>query len=842
MVDWHLSGDEEAFFKLVALGGRPNLLQSDDGAVDHAAAASDAVSARQFANDFLTRPNKYLGQSGDWSGENEFQQDASRQAFLRDYAERLRQMAPKPPFEFVYAAELTLGHYDKKLGGFPLQGSPDLRSLRFGWLQPSPDFQWPGLFLPIDEAGAQRLLDRLEASRNSQRDNLRAVRLAAVIEAGRLDPSSLDLQLSLRHLTLYDDHLTKSIYEFPQSLYAFPAPAASARPAQNVVSRLLAPPPGVMPIRLPVLEGRPVLSPDDNGERFLTSERFLTLVALGQFPDLLRERQGIDREAEMLFVRHFFTPDVQLQLADGCATPAVPSSLWTCGKSEWKGADEFARDRSRQSFVQDYLPKLKEFAPKGPVEFAYLTYLTRVGLPEYDGKRGGFALGKIGLDEFFGKTIGPRIKWTPEFEPPDLFWSLDASSAERLLHQLEQAAARQQSSGHSTNDRVLQVVLIVEASRLEPDPDRMALRLKAVDLYTQDLNTKLYTFPGIAPEPAPYLVAVVPAKLEVPSPAPLDAILLDLKYIEARGDNAPDTVYAALWQLIATRDETFYAQPNPWAGLAANDARKPFFPRGGAEQTQPAMAAFQKWAKAYAAGLPATSVDATAGVSQEQKDGSHIVEALQGASVVDAENYAKFLSESRLQADQLVSVSSSVLSSLYVGGVTVPILFAAPNRWSLYTFKIPKQAFQQSREFGFHLQAGRGPPCQQRIWTECPGDRSDAAFHQGLRRERSAGQSNIRRHSTAQRPRVHLAFPARGEPGRRFDIHARLGPARPAGGESGRRTAVEGGDTGPAGAQLHDRAALAGGEQGRRPGRPLLRARQAPADPGRGGGAGPGLH
>ena len=85
-----------------------------------------ADNARQFANDFLTQPNKYLGQSGDWTGENEFQQDASRQAFLRDYAEKLRQMAPKPPFEFVYAAELAIGRYDKKLGGFPLQGSPDL--------------------------------------------------------------------------------------------------------------------------------------------------------------------------------------------------------------------------------------------------------------------------------------------------------------------------------------------------------------------------------------------------------------------------------------------------------------------------------------------------------------------------------------------------------------------------------------------------------------------------------------------------------------------------------------------------------------------------------------------
>ena len=245
---------------------------------------------------------------------------------------------------------------------------------------------------------------------------MRGVRLAAVIEAGGLDPGSLDLQLSLHHLTLYDDHLTQNLYEFP-------APAASARPAQNVVSRLLAPPPGVMPIRLPVLEGRPVLSRDDVGERFLTWERFLTLVALGQFPDLLREQQGIDiriiRQLEMSLVRHFLTPDAQLQVTVGCPTPAVPSNLWTCG-GEWKGADEFARDRSRQSFEQNYLPKLKEFAPRGSFEFAYLTM---VQLPEYDVKRGGFDLGKIGFDGNFGKTIDPGIvsKWTPQFEPPICF-------------------------------------------------------------------------------------------------------------------------------------------------------------------------------------------------------------------------------------------------------------------------------------------------------------------------------------------------------------------------------------------------------------------------------------
>ena len=173
----------------------------------------------------------------------------------------------------------------------------------------------------------------------------------------------------------------------------------------------------------------------------------------------------------------------------------------------------------------------------------------------------------------------------------------------------------------------------------------------------------------------------------------MDAILLDLKYIEALGDHVPDAVYAALWQLIATRDEAFYYRPDRWAGLSPNDARRPFFPRGGAKQTEPAMAAFRKWVKAYAEGLPATVVSA-AGISGEQQDGSHIVEPLLGGGVVHAENYAKFLSESHLQSNQLVSSGAADFPSPNIGGATVPILFALPNQWSLYSFKISKQAYQ----------------------------------------------------------------------------------------------------------------------------------------------------
>ena len=83
-------------------------------------------------------------------------------------------------------------------------------------------------------------------------------------------------------------------------------------------------------------------------------------------------------------------------------------------------------------------------------------------------------------------------------------------------------------------------------------------------------------------------------------------------------------------------------------------------------------------------------------MNSEQQDGGHIVEALQGASVVDAENYAKFLSESRLQADQFVSINNGNFPSLNIGGRhRIPVLFAMPNRWSLYTFKLPKQALER---------------------------------------------------------------------------------------------------------------------------------------------------
>ena len=245
-----------------------------------------------------------------------------------------------------------------------------------------------------------------------------------------------------------------------------------------------------------------------------------------------------------------------------------------------------------------------------------------VQLPEYDAKRGGFALGKVGFDQDFGNsTIRGWVRNGPPSSSRSICFGRSTRRAQSVCS-ISFSKPPPVNKPWATAPMIewVQVVLIVEASRLEPDPDRMALRLKAVDLYTQDLGAKLYTFPGIGPEPEPYLASGHTGEAgRSRALRHWTRFLLGLKYIEALGDNAPDTVYAALWQLIATRDEAFYAQPDPWAGLAANDARRPFFPRGGAERTQPAMAAFQKWAKAYAAGLPATAAVATVGMSQRAK-------------------------------------------------------------------------------------------------------------------------------------------------------------------------------------------------------------------------------
>jgi uncharacterized protein YecT (DUF1311 family) len=463
-----------AFFHLVALGMSPNLIEGEAG-------ADGDDKALQFASELLTRPNIYLANSyNTWSGDDEFKQDASRRAFLTDYAEKLVQMAPKPPFEFTYATQVTLGRYEPRLGGFPLQGQPDMRNVPFGWLQPVQDFQWPQLFLRMDETAARRLLGRLEGTRFAGMGSPRTALLVAVIEAKRSDSRSLNLQLSLRRLTLYNGDLTQSLYEFDR-------PAALPRAMPEIASRLLAPPPGVTPIKLPVLDGHLILGAD------AATDRFLTLAGMEPLAKMLREESETSRNdvLEKSLIQNFLSPETQRQL------------LNPRNQGNWSGEDEFARARSRKNFEQTYLPRLSELALKEPFEFAYPT---AVRLPQYDANKGGFSIGKVGdFEAAFSnaggtlRSMGFSFDWTSPVGGVDLFWPLDAQNAERLLYHLEEVARRRRSSANGDDYRMVQVVLIGEAWPFDPD-NRMALRLKAVRIYTGDLATQLYAFPGISAE------------------------------------------------------------------------------------------------------------------------------------------------------------------------------------------------------------------------------------------------------------------------------------------------------------------------------------------------------
>ena len=86
------SPDQQAFFRLVALGMKPGLIEERDERQDR---------AQDFAMDFLPFSNSLRN----LSGADEFKTDEKHKAFLAEYADRLRALAPRAPFEFVYQTE-----------------------------------------------------------------------------------------------------------------------------------------------------------------------------------------------------------------------------------------------------------------------------------------------------------------------------------------------------------------------------------------------------------------------------------------------------------------------------------------------------------------------------------------------------------------------------------------------------------------------------------------------------------------------------------------------------------------------------------------------------------------
>jgi hypothetical protein len=645
------SPDTEAFFDLVTLGIRPKLLEAKDAILDQAA---------DYARTFLN-PTDPLN-SHNWSARNEFEKADARAAFLQQYAEPLRRLAPRTPFRFAYATAASFGRYDIKRRGFDLNGMGSYALQRADPLQPGGiqlvhgrigvtpryDFDMPAAFWPIEEADARAKVERLFGPNDRGE---RRVQVVTVFDATDADPQTVTLGLQIERLEIWDNALTTRLHSFD---------VAALRHRQmsdaSPLKRLLHPPAALRPWPLGSLDGRPAIGGIDVWQagfrQSVLAQDLFRLVAAGSIPGYLEDQNNLSS------VQHMFSDQVIREVFLG-------------GRGGWAGSDEFAQARARETYYNRYAPALRDLAPRPPFD---LVYTQDAMLGQYSAERHAFPVkGRDDSGDFLQRVREGGLVPTPTYSVSNLFWPVDPGRGEAILKTLPNRQAKTAAT--------------YEIASLDPSTKRLVIRLKTLSLYTPDLKTRLYEFPVIN-DPEPYLVAGTPAKLQVAEPAALDSFFFCLKFIEAGGEQVSMKIVGRCSDLVAERDKTFYARSDPWAGLAPDDARLPFFPRGGADRTRSAIARFVEWARIYAASLPAT---VTAPPSGAIAYGTGLVQVLAEARSPQREHYATFLSENHLQQDQLLSIDSS----LSYDGDSVPIVLVLPNRRSLYTMTVPKEALDR---------------------------------------------------------------------------------------------------------------------------------------------------
>jgi uncharacterized protein len=655
------SPDTPAFIDLVTLGIRPDLFDAPGPILDQVA---------DYSRTFLNPKDPLNAQN--WSIRNEFDKKDARAAFLRQYAEPLRQLAPRAPFRFAYATAVSLGRYDTKRHGFDLPGVGSYSSLqrtdplqpggiqlaygRIG-LTPRYDFDMPAEFWPIAEADARAMVEsRFGPSDRSER----RVQMITVLEATYAEPQTATLGLQIERLEIWDDALKTRLYSFDIAPLRH-RPVSIASP----LARLLHPPAGLRAWPLSSIDGRPAIGAYDvwraGLQTSVLAQDLFRLVAAGSIPGYLEDSGNLQ------MARHFFSDQVIGEVFLGGAS--------VDNRYGWAGSDEFARERTRQRFYSRYAPALRELAPRPPFDLVY-TQDAMLGI--YAAERRAFPV--IQQDDsgnFLQRVRDGGLVPMPTYDPSSgLVWPLAPGRAETMLKTLP-----------DRNVRKAKTAATYEIASLDPTTKRLVIKLKALSLYTPDLKTKLYDFP-VGNDAQPYLTGGTPARLHVAGPAVLDDILICLKFIEAGGERVSEKIAETCWDRVAKRDEAFYAGADAAADLAPDDAHRPFFPRGGADRTPAAMAKFVEWAKTYAASLPPTVTSPPSGAITY---GTNLVQPLATAGIPQREYYAKFLDEHHLQQDQLVSPNNS----LYGDGETMPIIYVLPNRHSLYALAVPKEALDR---------------------------------------------------------------------------------------------------------------------------------------------------
>jgi hypothetical protein len=135
------------YMALVYLKEHPEILEHEKGALGVAKLFLTSEAQSRLMNNVGRFPaTEYV-----WNGDNEFQVERTRRAFLDEYGPTLAKSAPQPPFDFWVVSPAGIGHYDFGRGGYDMYG---------------PDIVKPFRISPVVPALARSLSDDLSLKHN----------------------------------------------------------------------------------------------------------------------------------------------------------------------------------------------------------------------------------------------------------------------------------------------------------------------------------------------------------------------------------------------------------------------------------------------------------------------------------------------------------------------------------------------------------------------------------------------------------------------------------------------------------------------------------------------------
>lgn len=683
IVNHRQSISARAMFQLLAYAQQPRLISGNTETPGHSWLDLPSVSenARELANTFLpasARPDFLKIAPGStatnvgWLGTTEFDMERSRARFIESYGDKLKNAAPKLPFEFVVLSEQSLPAYDNVNSGFGLNdlAVPLLGRQVFGWLTPRLETEAPPVRLwPIARDAADRRLTELARTARRQGEERRVV-LVKIVEAVSVDAASLQLMLRVKATEIYDLALQTR-------LHSFQASAEAPVSAQGGLERLGTPPAGIEPLQLPTLGGVPLFT---FGSAKATNDalRFFSLVAIGAVPSHLGDYTAAVADLHLRGAKPFMQGQYR---RDGAV------------EMRWPGKDEFERRDSRKAFLDQYGEALRRWAPKAPFRFAHAQMIS---LPDYDQKRNGFGLQPFGV----GGLGVPGLQTWESFAWPDSFLPRSQVAARKLLQDLRDAVPRDATGRAQVSERMAALVSRLDLAEIDPRSGRAELRLVSLALYDSQLKTKLLDI-SIFEAPTE---RTAPGRL--PGPVALDSLFVGLQILKKTAPEGTDPFWADFGHLVQDRNARLRNDPASWARLPANDPRRPYFGPLGNQMNQHDRAQFRQWAKGFADALPQEVV---ASFQTNILPVGHDPAARKAQTIAAV----RFPNTQRTEFDQRalggLGLQGDQLGLWEVGGRLAFI--ALPNRGSLYTIDVPAEARDaeayKSAEVRVHYQVER---------------------------------------------------------------------------------------------------------------------------------------